>query len=98
MGNFADMVITPLEMKEFIIETQGLEDLAPEGIGDDEPLFAGGLGLDSIDTLELGTALHKRFQAPAAEQDAALKEHFRTVRSLVDFVAWNDQEHQEAGS
>lgn len=40
------IAITPLEMKQFIIDTLGLEDLAPEAIGDDEPLFAGGLGLD----------------------------------------------------
>lgn len=92
------MVITPLEMKQFIIATLGLEDLAPEGIGDDEPLFAEGLGLDSIDALELGIALRKRFQVQAAEQDPDLKEHFRTVRSLVAFVARNGQGPLEAGT
>ena len=85
------MVITTYEMKQFIIETLGLEDLTPEGIGDEEPLFAGGLGLDSIDALELGIALRKRFQVQAAEQDPALKDHFRTVRSLVAFVAGSGQ-------
>jgi acyl carrier protein len=92
------MVITPLEMKQFIIATLGLEDLAPEGIGDDEPLFAEGLGLDSIDALELGIALRKRFQVQAAEQDPELKQHFRTVRSLVAFVAQNGQGPREAGT
>jgi acyl carrier protein len=92
------MVITPLEMKQFIIATLGLEDLTPEGIGDDEPLFAEGLGLDSIDALELGIALRKRFQVQAAEQDPDLKQHFRTVRSLVSFVAQNGQGPQEAGT
>jgi acyl carrier protein len=81
------MVITLLEMKQFIIDTLGLEGLTPEGIGDEDPLFAGGLGLDSIDALELGIALRKRFQIQAAEQDPTLKDHFRTVRSLVEFVA-----------
>jgi acyl carrier protein len=92
------MVITPLEMKQFIIATLGLEDLTPEGIGDDEPLFAEGLGLDSIDALELGIALRKRFQVQAAEQDPDLKRHFRTVLSLVAFVAQNGQGPQEAGT
>jgi len=81
------MAITPLEMKQFIISTLGLEDLTPEAIGDEEPLFAGGLGLDSIDALELAIALRKRFRIQVAEQDASLKEHFSTVRGLVEFVA-----------
>jgi len=92
------MVITPHEMKLFIIETLGLEDLTPDGIGDDEPLFAGGLGLDSIDALELGIALRRRFQVPAAEQDTATRDHFRTVSTLVDFVARNGQGLMEAGA
>jgi acyl carrier protein len=92
------MVITPLEMKQFIITALGLEDLAPEDIGDEEPLFAGGLGLDSIDALELGIALRKQFQVESAEQDPALKDHFRTVLSLVDFVARSGREPQDAGA
>jgi acyl carrier protein len=85
-------------MKQFIIETLGLEDLTPEGIGDEEPLFAGGLGLDSIDALELGIALRKKFQVPAAEQDPATRDHFRTVSSLVSFVGLNGQPSLEAGA
>ena len=81
------MAISPLEMKQFIIDTLGLEDLAPEAIGDDEPLFAGGLGLDSIDALELGIALRKKFQVQAAEQDPATRDHYRTVNTLVAYVA-----------
>lgn len=81
------MAVTSLEMKQFIIATLGLEDLAPEAIGDEEPLFAGGLGLDSIDALELAIALRKQFQVTVVEQDPDLKDHFRSVRSLVEFVA-----------
>jgi len=91
------MVITNTEMKQFIIDTLGLEDLAPDGIGDDELLFAGGLGLDSIDALELGIALRKQFQVQAMEQDPATREHFRTVNSLVAFVARNGRRPVEAG-
>lgn len=92
------MAITPHEMKMFIIETLGLEDLTPEAIGDDEPLFAGGLGLDSIDALELGIALRKKFQVQAAEQDPATRDHYRTVRTLVAFVAQEGQRPVEARS
>jgi acyl carrier protein len=81
------MTITPLEMKMFIIETLGLEDLAPEAIGDEEPLFAGGLGLDSIDALELGIALRKRFLVQTGGENPVTREHFRNVNSLVALVA-----------
>jgi acyl carrier protein len=91
------IAITPLEIKQFIIDTLGLEDLAPEAIGDDEPLFAGGLGLDSIDALELGIALRKKYQVQAAEQDPATRDHYRTVRTLVAFVAQEGRRPVEAG-
>ena len=89
------MAITALEIKQFIIETLALEDLTPEGIGDDEPLFAGGLGLDSIDALELGIALRKRYQVQASGDDPGTRDSFRTVNALVGFVS---QHGQPAGS
>jgi len=81
------MMITPLEIKTFIIETLGLEDLTPEAIGDDDPLFAGGLGLDSIDALELGIALRRRYQVQAAGDDPGTREHFASVNALVAYVS-----------
>jgi acyl carrier protein len=81
------MVITLNEMKQFIIDTLNLEDLTPEAIGDEEPLFVEGLGLDSIDALELGVALRRKFHLQAAERDPSSKDDFRDVRSLVAFVA-----------
>ena len=80
-------VITPHDMKLFIIETLGLEDVTPEAIGDDEPLFASGLGLDSIDALELGIALKKTFNVQTSGENPATREHFRSVNALVAFVA-----------
>jgi len=85
------MVITALEIKQFIIETLGLEDLTPDGIEEDAPLFAGGLGLDSIDALELGIALRKRYQVGVSGDDPATRDHFRTVNTLVAFVAQHGQ-------
>ncbi|MBK8793662.1 MAG: acyl carrier protein [Holophaga sp.] len=83
--------ITPLEMKKFIIETLALEDTQPEDIGDDEPLFIEGLGLDSIDGLELDIALRKKFQIEVSEEKPANREHLATVRSLIAFVAEKSQ-------
>jgi acyl carrier protein len=87
VGNRAmGRLITPHEMKQFIIATLDLEDLTPDEIGDEQPLFVEGLGLDSIDALELGMALRKRFHLQTAERDPATKNDFRDVISLVNFV------------
>ena len=51
------------EVKQLIIDVLQLEDITPADIDTDAPLFADGLGLDSIDALELGVALHKRYGA-----------------------------------
>jgi acyl carrier protein len=77
--------VTPLEMKKFIIETLGLEDIQPEDIGDDDPLFVEGLGLDSIDGLELDMALRKTFHLEAPSEPGA--RHFMSVNALVAYVA-----------
>ena len=49
------------ELKNLIIETLDLDEITPDDIVDDEPLFIDGLGLDSIDALELGMALKKKY-------------------------------------
>lgn len=63
-----------------------LEDIEPSSIGDDEALFGEGLGLDSIDALELGIALQKSYGVVIDEADESLSEHFRSARSLATFV------------
>jgi acyl carrier protein len=75
------------EIKTLIIEALELEDVAPEDIGDDAPLFADeGLGLDSIDALELGVALRKKYKVQLDKGDSRLREHFRSARTLAEFV------------
>ena len=71
-----------LEIKRLIIDVLALEDVKPEDIVDDAPLFGDGLGLDSIDALELGIALRKRYQLKLEANDAGMKEYFRSVSSL----------------
>lgn len=76
-----------LEIKHLIIDALELEDLKPEDIGDDAPLFGDdGIGLDSIDALELGIALRKKYQLTLDDNDAGNREHFRSVSSLAKFV------------
>jgi acyl carrier protein len=82
-------VLNPLrlEIKELIIQALDLEDTTPDDIIDDAPLFGDeGLGLDSIDALELGIALRKKYQLQLEANDASNREHFRSVSSLARFV------------
>ena len=80
--------LSPLEIKRFIVKTLDLEDTRPEDIGDDEPLFAEGLGLDSIDAFELGIALKKAYRLDLDGADtASFAHHFKTPATLAAFVA-----------
>ena len=74
-------------IKAMIIEALQLEDISPEDIDAEAPLFGDGLGLDSIDALELGVALKKHFGLTLASNDPAIKEHFRSVRSLAQLIS-----------
>jgi acyl carrier protein len=76
-----------LEIKRLIIDSLELEDTKPDDINDASPLFGeGGLGLDSIDALEIGVALRKKYQLQLDENNAGNQEHFQSVNSLTSFV------------
>ncbi len=75
-----------MEIKKLIVSALHLEDLRVEDINSDEPLFGEGLGLDSIDALELGVALRKRFGLKIETVNGEIKQHFRNVQSLAAFV------------
>lgn len=78
------------ELKEFIIETMNLEDITPDEIGDDTLLFADdGLGLDSIDALELVLALKKKYGIVLEANDDKSREHLRSVATLATLVESN---------
>lgn len=74
------------EIKQLIIDTLDLEDISPEDIDDDAPLFVDGLGLDSIDALELGMALKKKYNLKMGPNNEENKEYFYSVKTLADFV------------
>ena len=75
------------EIKELIITTLELEDIKPEDIDAEGPLFGEGLGLDSIDALELGVELQKRFGLKIEEVTQEVRRHFYSVTTLASFVA-----------
>lgn len=76
-----------LEIKNLIIDSLGLEDVTPQDIGDDLTLFGEGLGLDSVDALELGLAIQKRFGIKIDAEAKDTRTHFANVNALAAFVA-----------
>ena len=74
------------QIKELIISALELEDIKPEDIVDSEPLFGEGLGLDSIDALELGIAIKKKFGITLSAENADNKRHFASVDALAAFI------------
>jgi acyl carrier protein len=73
-------------VKEMIVERLGLEGLRPEEIDDDAPLFGEGLGLDSIDALELSIGLEKAFGVKLETEEEG-KRAFASVSALAEHLA-----------
>ena len=80
------MSISTAELKLKIIESLNLQEVTPEQIDDDAPLFGTGLGLDSIDALELVVMLEKNYGIVINDIEEG-RPAFRSVRALADFIA-----------
>ena len=74
------------QIKTLIIDTLNLEGMAPEDIDTQAPLFGDGLGLDSIDALELGLAVKNHFGIVLTAEAEDTKRHFQSVASLAQFI------------
>ena len=74
------------DIKALIISSLALEDVTPDDIDSDAPLFVNGLGLDSIDALELGLALQKRYGVSLSAESEEVRAHFASVKALAAFV------------
>lgn len=74
------------ELKKFIIDTLELADITPGDIDTEEALFIDGLGLDSIDALELGMAVKKKYNLKMSEDKEENKKHFYSIKTLADFI------------
>ncbi len=75
------------QLKKLIIDSLALEDISIDDITDDMPLFSDdGLGLDSVDALELGLAVQKTFGLQLDSEQQQLRDHFTSVTTLADFI------------
>ena len=79
------------ELKALIVETLMLEDITPDAIETEAPLFGDGLGLDSIDSLEIAMVLEDNYGVILDEDPDANREIFQSVGSLARFVEGNRQ-------
>lgn len=77
------------ELKDLIIDVLVLEDVTPEEIESAAPLFGEGLGLDSIDALEIAMALEQKYGVTMSEDDEAAREYFASIQNLAKFVTEN---------
>ncbi|SCU78355.1 Acyl carrier protein [Cupriavidus necator] len=84
------------EIKELIVSSLSLEEVAPDDIDSDAPLFVEGLGLDSIDALELGLALQKRFGVSMSGDKEVVRARFASVAALAAFVTAHRAEQAAA--
>ena len=77
------------EVRPVILSSVEVDGLTAADIGSDVPLFGEGVGLDSIDALEIGAALRKKYQVKFKANSDENREHFRTVSTLASFIAAN---------
>ena len=77
------------QLAELIVESLNLEDTLAADIGPDDSLFGAGLGLDSIDALELALAISKNYSIQFKTDDERMKKAFETLRSLNAFIRSN---------
>lgn len=75
------------EVAELIVECLNLEDIGADEIKPEEPLFGDGLGLDSIDALELALAITQKYAVQLKADDANIQEVFGSLRSLSTYIA-----------
>lgn len=80
-----------LKLKEIMIAGLRLQDVAPSGITDDQPIFVDGLGLDSIDALELVVLIEEHFGIAIPDEDVG-KTAFSSINALADFIC-AEREH-----
>lgn len=80
------MTVQIEEIKTMIVDVLNLDDINASDIGDEEPLFGEGLGLDSIDALELGLAIQKKYNVKVNAESPETRAHFASAASLTRFI------------
>ena len=84
-GTTMDRQELKLKLKELMVSGLRLQDLAPTGITDDQPIFVEGLGLDSIDALELVVLIEEHFGIAIPDEELG-KQAFASINALADFI------------
>jgi acyl carrier protein len=83
-----------IDIKQLIIDTLNLEEVSVDEIESEAALFGNdGLGLDSIDALELGLAVKKRYGVVLSAENEAMREHFYSVANLASFISSQSPAH-----
>lgn len=82
----ADISSMQNALKQLIIETINLEDISPDEIETEAPLFGDGLGLDSIDALELGLAIKNQYGVLLSSDSDEVRKHFYSVATLAAYI------------
>lgn len=77
------------EIRQVILSSVEVEGLSAADLPADAALFGDDVGLDSIDALEIGAALRKKYQIKFKANSAENREHFKSIASLASFVAAN---------
>jgi acyl carrier protein len=75
------------ELKRLLIDVLNLEDIEEADIDSAAPLFGDGLGLDSIDALELGVAVRQTYNVELDAESAEIREHFGSISNLARFIS-----------
>ena len=78
-----------LEVAKLIVETLNLEDISPEEIESQAPLFRAGLGLDSIDALELSLGIKQQYGIQLKADDENITDIFSSLASLTQYIQDN---------
>ena len=81
-----DIKTLEAELKELIVQTLRLEDVQPAEINAEEALFYDGLGLDSLDALELGVAVSKKYGVKLANDPEENRKIFASVNAMANFI------------
>ena len=87
-----DLASLETEIKELLVEALEIPDIQPKDIDSEQPLFVEGLGLDSIDALELAIVIGKKYRIKMDGDVSMHKHHFGSVKNLAAFVAANRQD------
>lgn len=77
------------EVKQLIIDSLNLEDISIDDIETEASLFVDGLGLDSIDALELGMAIKQKYGITLSADNEEMKKCFFSVKTIADFINEN---------